>query len=177
MINALIEAVSISLNGEFGDGYEIHMEEIKQDLKEPCFFISCINPASSLFLGKRYFRENLFCIQYFPGRQGHERAECNETAERLFKCLEYLEVSGRFVKGTGMKYEVADGILNFFVNYDIYIQKKETLPAMEEVEKELTAKYAGKNKTIGKAGRNEKGGGRTGKAGSGRNQETGEPVF
>ena len=32
MINALIEAVSISLNGEFGDGYEIYMEEIKQDL-------------------------------------------------------------------------------------------------------------------------------------------------
>ena len=58
MINALIEAASISLNGEFGDGYEIHMEEIKQDLTEPCFFISCINPASSLFLGKRYFREN-----------------------------------------------------------------------------------------------------------------------
>ena len=140
MINALIEAVSISLNGEFGDGYEIYMEEIKQDLTEPCFFISCINPASSLFLGKRYFRENLFCIQYFPRRQGRERAECNETAERLFKCLEYLEVSGRFVKGTGIKYEVADGILNFFVNYDIYIQKKETLPAMEEVEKEITAK-------------------------------------
>lgn len=139
MINAIIEAISISLNGEFGDGYEIHMEEIKQDLKEPCFFISCTNPTSSLFLGKRCLRENLFCIQYFP-RQGRERADCNETAERLFICLEYLEMPGGFVKGTGMKCEVADGILNFFVNYDVYVQKKETLPAMEEVAGEITAK-------------------------------------
>ena len=139
-VNMIIEAIAAALNGEFGEEYTVYAEDVKQGLSEPCFFISCINPASSLFLGKRYFRENLFCIQYFPRRQGRERAECNETAERLFKCLEYLEVSGRFVKGTGMKYEVADGILNFFVNYDIYIQKKETLPAMEEVEKEITAK-------------------------------------
>jgi hypothetical protein len=34
-----MEAISISLNAEFGDSYEIHMEEIKQGLKEPCFFM------------------------------------------------------------------------------------------------------------------------------------------
>ncbi len=139
MINEIIEAISISLNKEFGNDYEIHMEEIKQDLKEPCFFISCINPTSNLFLGKRYLRENLFCIQYFP-RKGRERAECNETAERLFGCLECLEISGKPVKGTRMKCEAVGGILNFFVNYDVYVQKKETLPAMEEVAGEITAK-------------------------------------
>ena len=42
--NMLIEAISIALNGEFGDEYEIHMEEIKQDLKEPCFFIQSLKP-------------------------------------------------------------------------------------------------------------------------------------
>lgn len=39
MINSIIEAISVSLNGEFGDDYEIHMEEIKQGLKEPCFLL------------------------------------------------------------------------------------------------------------------------------------------
>ena len=33
MINSIIEAISVSLNGEFGDDYEIHMEEIKQRSK------------------------------------------------------------------------------------------------------------------------------------------------
>ena len=32
MTNSIIEAISISLNEEFGDGYEIHMEEIKQEM-------------------------------------------------------------------------------------------------------------------------------------------------
>ena len=39
MINSIVEAISCSLNKEFGDDYEIHNEEIKQGLKEPCFFM------------------------------------------------------------------------------------------------------------------------------------------
>ena len=38
MINAIIEAVSIALYDEFG--YENHMEEIEQDLKEPVTIFS-----------------------------------------------------------------------------------------------------------------------------------------
>ena len=140
MINAIIEAISIALDAEFGGNYEIHMEEIRQDLKEPCFFISCINPTSSLFLGNRYLRENMFCIQYFPGQKGSEKRECNETAERLFLCLEWLDVGGGKVKGTRMKCEVVSGILNFFVNYDVYVQKEESLPAMEGLEGDIRTK-------------------------------------
>ncbi len=36
MVNAIIAGISNALYNEFG--YENHMEEIKQDLKEPCFF-------------------------------------------------------------------------------------------------------------------------------------------
>lgn len=140
MINAIIEAISMALNAEFGDNYEIHMEEIKQDLKEPCFFISCINPTSSLFLGNRYLRESMFCIQYFPEQKGNEKRECNEVAERLFLCLEWLDIDGEQVKGTRMKCEVVSGILNFFVNYDVYIQKAVSLPTMEELEGDIEAK-------------------------------------
>lgn len=50
MINSIIEAISVSLNKEFGDDYETHMEEIKQGLKEPCFFIACLNPTIEQFL-------------------------------------------------------------------------------------------------------------------------------
>ena len=66
MINTIIEAISTALDKTFGEGYEIYMEEIKQGLQEPCFFIQCLHPTTSLFLGKRYFKENPFCIQYFP---------------------------------------------------------------------------------------------------------------
>ena len=39
MINEIIEAISVALNEEFGDEYEIYRESVRQDLKEPCFFI------------------------------------------------------------------------------------------------------------------------------------------
>lgn len=142
MINGIIDAVSIALNKEFGDRYEIYMEEIRQDLKEPCFFISSLEPTSRLHTGKRHFRENQFCIQYFPETDQKQR-ECNGIAERMLGCLEYVLADGddRPMRGTKMKYGVVDGILNFFVNYDCftYLAKPPQDP-MEEMETSTSAK-------------------------------------
>ena len=141
MINSIIEAISISLNEEFGDGYETHMEEIKQGLKEPCFFITCLNPTTELFLGKRYFRTNQFCIQYFPETNEKQR-ECNGVAERMLQCLEYITIYGedKPIMGTKMKYEVVDGVLNFFVNYDCFIRKTEQQTPMESLKASTNVK-------------------------------------
>lgn len=144
MINSIIEAISISLNEEFGDGYEIHMEEIKQGLKEPCFFIACLNPTTELFLGKRYFRTNQFCIQYFPETNEKQR-ECNGVAERMLQCLEYITIYGedKPIMGTKMKYEVVDGVLNFFVNYDCFVRKIEQQTPMESLQASTSVKEGG----------------------------------
>ena len=126
MINSIIEAISVALNGKFGDGYEIHMEEIEQGLEEPCFFIFCLESSNDLFLGKRYFRTNPFCIQYFPASKEKQR-ECNDVAEGMYECLEYVTIDGdsKLIRGTKMKHEVVDGVLNFFVNYDCFTYKTE----------------------------------------------------
>lgn len=141
MINTVIESICLSLNAEFGDRYETFREAKKQDLKEPCFFIQCVNPGNGLFLGKRYFRQTMFCIQYFPETEGKENKECYAVAERLFSCLEYLEVCGERTRGTRMRYEITDGILNFFVNYDMFVRKiGESVSVMETVSSETNAK-------------------------------------
>lgn len=141
MINTIIESISVSLIAEFGDRYETFREMKKQDLKEPCFFIQCLNPTNELFLGKRYFRQNQFCIQYFPETEGRKKRECYAVAERLFSCLGYLEVDGERARGTRMRYEVVDGILNFFVNYDMFVYRTgEPIPVMETVSSETSAK-------------------------------------
>lgn len=137
MINAIIEAISTTLDAEFG--YEIHMEEIRQGLEEPCFFIQCLNPTTELFLGKRYFRTNQFCIQYFPQSDKKQR-ECNAVAERLAWSLEYITLEGDPVRGTDMKYEVVDGVLNFFVNYDCFVYRVEETTAMEVIESQTQVK-------------------------------------
>lgn len=138
MINSIIESISINLDAEFG--YETHMEEIKQGLTEPCFFISCLNPTTELFFGKRYFRTNQFCIQYFPESDDNVQRECNDVAERLVWTLEYITLDGDLIRGTAMKYEVVDGVLHFFVNYDCFIYRIEEKTAMESMETDTKVK-------------------------------------
>lgn len=137
MINSIIQAVSVALDAEFG--FENHMEEIKQDLKEPCFFISCLNPTNDLFLGKRYFRKNQFCIQYFP-ESDRKQSECNSMAERMNRCLEYINMTGDLLRGTKMNYRVIDGVLNYFINYDCFVYRVEEVELMETIESSQGAK-------------------------------------
>ena len=141
MINSMIESISIALNAEFGDRSKVHREAKKQGLTEPCFFIQCLNPVEELFLGKRYSRKNQFCIQYFPEDKLHGEQECHAAAGRLFSCLECLGVGGSLVRGTKMRYEMADGILHFFVNYDLFVYKAgDFVPVMEEVSADTSVK-------------------------------------
>lgn len=132
MVHDVLKGISSALFREFG--YENYIEEIQQDLKEPCFFISCIQPQIRRYLGRRYILQNQFLIQYFPKIGNHANAECYDTAEKMFGCLEVIQAGSGLLRGTGMKYEVVDGILHFFVNYDFFMQEvgqEETMGKME----------------------------------------------
>lgn len=141
MINSIIEGISRAINAEFGDDHAIYAEKVEQGLKEPCFFISCIAPTKRLFVGRRYFRTNTFCIQFFPRDPDYEKEECNAAAERLFSCLEYITIDGDLMRGTGMKSETVDGVLNFFVNYDCFeIRQDSSDNNMSDIAKQISVK-------------------------------------
>ena len=134
MINEIIDGISIAINAEFGDNHEIYTESMGQGLKEPCFSIICLNPIVEQFLGKRYFRANQFCIHYFPASK-ERQFECNEVIEKLYGVLEYITVAGDIIRGTDMHCEVVDGVLSFFVNYDMFVYsntvKEESMETFE----------------------------------------------
>lgn len=133
MINKIIDGISVAINSEFGDPYEIYTESIEQGLNEPCFSILCLNPTINQVLGKRYFRSNQFCVHYFPSSD-EKRSECHAVTERLMDALEIIEVDGDQCRGTDMHSEVVDNVLSFFVNYDMYVYKEKTAePVMESV--------------------------------------------
>lgn len=133
MINKIIDGISVAINSEFGDPYEIYTESIEQGLTEPCFSILCLNPTINQVLGKRYFRRNQFCIHYFPS-SAEKRSECHAMIERLMGVLETITVDGDLCRGTDMHGEVTDNVLSFFVNYDMYVYKEEgAKPTMETV--------------------------------------------
>jgi hypothetical protein len=137
MLNEIIDGISVAINTEFGDDYEIYTENIEQGLNEPCFSILCLNPTVEQFLGKRYFRTNQFCIHYFP-HSNERRSECNVVAERLFNCLEVITVDGDPIRGTSFHSEVSDDVLNFFVNYDLFVYRNEENEERMEIVKHKT---------------------------------------
>lgn len=141
MITEIIEAISVALNSEFGDDYEIHMEEIRQGLVEPCFFITCLNPSLKPLAGNRYQCTNQFCINYFP-KSEEKQQECNAVGERMIWCLEYITKDGdsKPIRGTKMNYDVIDGVLNFFVNYDCIVTKTQSQTAMENLDANTTVR-------------------------------------
>lgn len=133
MINRIIDAIAASIFEEFGDGYTIYDENVEQGLKEPCFFITCVNPTNDLFIGKRYFRRNQFCIDYIPATDNRKR-ECNAVADRLYSCLERIWIDKvDSTRGTKMNYEVVDGVLHFFVNYNMFVYKIVENAPMEDL--------------------------------------------
>lgn len=141
MINSIIEAISAALNDEFGNICNIYMEDGGQDLQRPCFLISCQNSSCERFLGNRYARKSQFRIRYFPKTEEMQR-ECNSVAERMWRSLEYVRTDGedRPIRGTKMRYEKKEGVLDFFVNYDGFVYRPKDQTPMDEMESSIKMK-------------------------------------
>ena len=122
MIDSIITGISTTLYGVFG--YENFKNEIPQDLNPPCFYIRCIEPGVKKFIGTRYLRRNHFVIQYFPSTDDR-KGECYRVSEKMFECLEVIPVDDFFLRGTEMRFDVVDGVLHFFVDYNAFVRKVE----------------------------------------------------
>ena len=134
MNKELMIGISVALDRAFGGRYEIYTEENKQDLKMPCFFISLVQPTKTDFPSNRYYMDNLFCIQYIPESETGSNGECVSIGEQMLWVLEEVTPDGEDlpVRGSNMHYEIIDGVLNFFVNYNYFVRKVvDTAPTME----------------------------------------------
>ena len=133
MIQKIVDGISEALYQEFGEEYAIYTEGVQQGLEKPCFFITPQTPRSDLFLGKRYFRRNPFQIQFVP-----QEDEADYSAlERLFICLEVIEVAGEWARGTKMNYEETDEGTTFYVSYDMFLYRMDGVEKMQDYRVEM----------------------------------------
>ena len=123
MLNDIVNGISIKLNSIFGDSYEIYTENVKQGLKEPCFFIKTLPTINKPLLGKRAQRTYSFVISYFP-KDGNE--EMMDVSELLLEHLEYITLeNGDVIRGHSLQTEIIDDVLHFSVNYIVFVNKSE----------------------------------------------------
>lgn len=134
MYKDIVDGISIQLNKEFGNEYEIYIDDVKQGLEEPCFFIQLLSSSNKPLLGKRSKRTYTFNIIYFPKEYGVNN-ELVRVAEMLMDSLEYITlVNGDIIRGKSMESEVSDGVLNFNITYSVFLNDYTREEAMGKVE-------------------------------------------
>lgn len=134
MLNKIITAIAQRLNSVFGEEYEIHIDEMRQGFKEPCFFILALQGTQKQEIDTLYFREQQFDIHYFPKSKNGVVRELNEVSNTLLMLLEDIETDEGVIVGTKIRYETEDNVLHFFVNYNFHVRKQiEKDPYMENL--------------------------------------------
>ena len=132
MLKMIQDAILMKLSQVFGETINIHVEdEVGQGYVEPCFLIAMLNPSIKQMIGSRFFRQHPFRIKYIPLTQ-EKILDVQMLAFDLNEALATITlVNGDLLHGTKIRYEVVDGILYFYVNYDMYVKK------LEESEKNM----------------------------------------
>lgn len=136
MINKIVKGIAKALNQEFGDDYEIYQNDVLQGLKEPCFFIAPLGVVKESFLQNRFLQRNSFDVHYFPQEESDNK-EMQNAAERMLDCLEWI-IPEEPIRGTDIHWQVEDGVLHFFVSYNIVRSRKIVKDLMQEMTQNIT---------------------------------------
>lgn len=133
MINKIMDAIAIKLHEVFGDEYEIHQNDIKQGLEEPCFLITLVDSTKENLLNTRSKRLLPFDILFFPDKG---KSQCHSVSDTLMNEFDVIKsTDGVLFLGTKMRSEIVDGVLHFFVNYNYIAMVEEgKLDSMESLE-------------------------------------------
>ena len=137
MIEKTVNACTRSLFNEFGDSYKYYVTLPSQNFHTPSFTADVINPLQerkhpfSLQVdedGVQTFKKAMLyrrtmpvVLQYFP-KDKNSKTECFAVAERLFNCMEEIELDGQIIRGTDLEMQIAENVLQFFVTYRFYTQ-------------------------------------------------------
>lgn len=135
MENDLITGVMACLRDTFGKDTTVYLDKVKQELKEPCFFVRVLEVRQELLIRNRYRRVYSLDIEYHPREKQKKTREIAAVANTLLMSLEYINIGDNLTRGTNIYYEVQDKVLHFFIDYDFHVFKVlEKAELMEELQ-------------------------------------------
>ncbi|KAB1436593.1 phage tail terminator family protein [Candidatus Galacturonibacter soehngenii] len=133
MIYKTIIGISQALKEEFKENCVVFNEE-EQELKSSCFLIVPTKYEQKQKLGNRYELLQSFEIRYIPLNAKEYTLECANVMPKLFATLEYITIDGDLTRGTNMSAQIQDGMLHFFVDFNLFVLKVEERFNMETMQ-------------------------------------------
>ena len=133
LVDKIISGIANVLDQNYPD-VDIYAQEVKQNMKEPCFFIQSMEVGTRKRLANRYDQTRPFEIVYFPKKKEDKR-EIQKVLDELPFLLEFIQLPDGPVMGSKMESKIEDDLGHFLVNYDFPVRRKvDEGPSMEEVE-------------------------------------------
>ncbi|MCM3273662.1 phage tail terminator family protein [Paenibacillus elgii] len=116
----------------------IYTERIEQGFVEPAFFVLQVDSSQQRGVNRRYIRSAMYDIHFFPDRQGTElKRECERVRDDLYEKMEYIKWDGTTYRGTGMRAEIVDDVLHFFLSFEVHLMRPKVAgPTMQHLEQE-----------------------------------------
>lgn len=139
MLNDILDGVNLRLKELFGKDTVIYTDAVEQGLIEPCFFVGFLEPSEKPIIGRRYYRRIGMYIQYLPGTPKQINRELCRVSDILMDGMETITLkNGDLLRGTGRSSKLEDGVLSFFVNYNLFVIKPvDPAPGMDDMTAEI----------------------------------------
>lgn len=139
MIYKTVIGISQALKEEFKESCVMFNEE-EQELKSSCFLIVPTKYEQKQKLGNRYELLQSFEIRYIPLNAKEYTLECANIMPKLFATLEYITIDGDLTRGTNMSAQIQDGMLHFFVDFNLFVLKVQERFNMETMQSDVLLK-------------------------------------
>ncbi len=134
MYNEIMDAVTRKLNEIFPEA-EIGTNPLGEGIEKPYFEVGLLESSEKPVNGQRYFRSIRMYVKYCQQNSDQLSRDLNLVLESLMDKLEYISlIGGSIIRGCSRSGKIEGGILNFLVDYHVYILKTgEPEESMEEI--------------------------------------------
>lgn len=128
----LKSAIAKTLALEYPE-YTLYKNKPKKEMQLPCFFIEQLEPAFTKKGHERFGLRSLMTVRLHDGKAS--RTDLDAVGFNLMDMFSTLyEGDEQLCHGSGIRYEIVDGILHFFVTYSLTVIKPKDGNKMEQID-------------------------------------------
>ena len=133
VVKEIVIGIATKINKIYDNKYPIYTDAEQQGVDKPCFFIKYLKGEENREIGlqDRFYKDKLNFVIIGYTEDGNSEI-LYDMIDKLYE-LEYIELTDKtLLRADKLHPEVEDGILHFFIDYEIFIKKEsETMLCMD----------------------------------------------
>ena len=123
------DVVKSAVAGRLGalfPGVTIYKEKVERGLRYPSFFVLQIGLNKQDDLTPYEWLNFQMNIRYRPNKDfNSKRGELDQIGLDLMDGLKYIDIDGKPARGSDVSYQIIDGVLQFFINFRMRVNKEQ----------------------------------------------------